>query len=311
MTDLFRCEVVPLPEHQVSFRVDGREVTRWHFGPQSPRPFFFPMRGPRSGASLTRMGHPGAPDHDHHRSVWFAHQKLLGIDFWSDNTAARIRQQQWLAYADGDQAAAMAVRLGWYDGHDPQPLIEQELIAFLRPLGDGEYTLELQSTFTPVAEEIEFQQTNLGFLAVRMAKTISAHFGGGHPTGSSGKTGESELFGQPAAWMDYSGPVPVDSDGARHVVTEGITYFDHPDNVSFPSKWHVRGDGWMSASVCRDGSVVTTKRQPLLLRYLLHAHNGTVDLARAADMAADWAQQPRSRVIRATGPHTRFEIERI
>ena len=30
------------------------------------------------------MGHPGAPDHDHHRSVWFAHFKVLGIDFWGD-----------------------------------------------------------------------------------------------------------------------------------------------------------------------------------------------------------------------------------
>jgi hypothetical protein len=76
-----RCTLLPLPEHQVSFRVSGTERLRWHFGPQYLRPFFFPLVGPASGESLTRMGHPGAPDHDHHRSVWFAHEKVSGLSF--------------------------------------------------------------------------------------------------------------------------------------------------------------------------------------------------------------------------------------
>ena len=58
--------------------------------------------GPASGESLTRMGHPGAPDHDHHRSIWFAHEKVSGVNFWTDLTTAKIRQKQWLAYEDGD-----------------------------------------------------------------------------------------------------------------------------------------------------------------------------------------------------------------
>ena len=92
-----RCEVVPLPDHQASFRIDGAERLRWHFGPDYPRPFFFPLVGP-SGTPLTRMGHPGDPSHDHHRSIWFAHEKVSGVNFWSDNTTARVRQKQWLAY---------------------------------------------------------------------------------------------------------------------------------------------------------------------------------------------------------------------
>ena len=47
---------------------------------------------------LTRMGHPGAPDHDHHQSIWFAHHKVMGIDFWGNASGAVIRQLQWLAY---------------------------------------------------------------------------------------------------------------------------------------------------------------------------------------------------------------------
>src|SRR5919198_1910869 len=150
-----RCQLVPLPDHQVSLQVDGGERLRWHFGPEYPRPFFYPLVGP-SGGPLTRMGHPGAPDHDHHRSVWFAHEKVQGVDFWSDRGPARVRQKTWLCYQDGDADCAMAVRLGWFDGHDPKELLEQELVAQVRPGAGGETVVELQSTFKPWADSLGF-----------------------------------------------------------------------------------------------------------------------------------------------------------
>ena len=177
-----RCQLLPLPDQQVAFQVDGKECLRWHFGTQYPRPFFYPLNGP-SGQSLTRMGHPGAPNHDHHRSVWFAHAKVLGINFWGDTTEARIRQHRWLVYQDGEQEAVMASEIGWYDGHQPEPLLKQVLVATLQPDKNpdkkGQYQLELQSTLTPTAETLELQQTNFGLLAVRVAKNLSAYFGGG------------------------------------------------------------------------------------------------------------------------------------
>lgn len=297
-----RCQVVPLADHQVSFQVEGNERLRWHFGPSYPRPFFFPLVGP-SGSSLTRMGHPGAPDHDHHRSIWFAHAKVLGIDFWSDRTPARVRQKQWLHYHDSDDEAIMAVLLGWYDGHDPKELLEQELVAGLRPGPEGETFLELQATFRPRAESLEFGKTNFGFLAVRVAKSLSVHFGGGDITSSENAKGESAIFGKPARWMDYSGPVPRGG-------TEGITYFDHPSNPGHPAHWHVREDGWMGASVCLQGPVATTLKQPLVLRYLLHAHRGPVTPERAERAAKEFGASPPWKVTRATVKHQNFVIER-
>lgn len=298
-----RCQVAPLSDHQVSLIVEGTERLRWHFGPQYPRPFFFPLRGP-SGSSLTRMGHPGAPDHDHHRSIWFAHNKVLGIDFWGDRGEARIRQKQWLAYHDGDDEALMAVSLGWYDGHDPRELLDQQLVAAVRPGPDGETFLELQATFKPQAEMLEFGQTNFGFLAVRVAKNLSEHFGGGKLTNSAGKTGEPTIFGQSATWMDYSGPVPAGG-------VEGITYFDHPSNPGHPVRWHVREDGWMGASVCMNGPVQTTRAQPLTLRYLLHAHRGAIDANRAEQVAKEFAPRPALEVVKATVKHQSFVARRV
>lgn len=298
-----RCRIVPLPGHQASFEVDGTERVRWHSGPQYPRPFFYPLVGP-AGSTLTRMGHPGASNHDHHRSVWFAHQQVLGIDFWSDQTEAQVRQKQWLCYQDGDTEASMACLLGWYDGHDPQQLLEQELVVALRPGDDGESFLELQSTFRPQAEALEFGQTNFGFLAVRVAANISVHFGGGQLSDSEGRRGEPEIFGKPARWMDYSGPVP---GGAK----EGITYFDHPSNPGYPTHWHVREDGWMGASVCMNGSLTTTKDAPLILRYLLHAHRDEPSPDRANEVASQFAARPGFIVRKSTAKHTQYELARV
>jgi hypothetical protein len=284
-------------------QVDGVERIRWHHGPSYPRPFFHPLVGP-SGSSLTRMGHPGAPNHDHHRSVWFAHNKVLGIDFWGDNTEARIRQKGWLAYHDGDEEAVLGVQLGWYDGHDPKELLEQELVVALQPGPEGETLVEMQATFRPTAESLEFAKTNFGFLAVRVAKSLSAHFGGGQLTSSGGAAGEPAIFGKRAAWVDYSGPVPA---GA----TEGITYFDHPDNPGHPTHWHVREDGWMGASVCFAGPVATTRKQPLRLRYLLHAHRGGVDGKRANDVAQMFKGRRAFEVVRAQVKHEQFTIRRL
>lgn len=312
MPHIPRCEILPEAHDQSAFLIDGREVTRWHFGADFTRPFFYPLNGPVSKRSLTRMGHPGAPNHDHHDSVWFAHHKVLGIDFWGITATSRIQQREWLVYDDGDDSARMAVLLDWIDGHDPQPLLEQELIVVVQPLDGGEYTLDLQSTFRPRAEQLEFQQTNFGFFAVRVAKSISGHFGGGTITSSAGMTGEPAIFGTAAAWVDYSGSMPATgADGGRLVVVEGVTCFDHPTNPSHPAKWHVREDGWIGPSACRDAPLTTTRDSPLRLRYLLHVHQGPVDAARAMQVSADWHSQPRLEVAKSMQPHRQFELREV
>ena len=321
MSELFpRCQIVPLADQQVSVRIDGAERTRWHYGPQYPRPFFFPFNGP-SGETLTRMGHPGASNHDHHRSIWFAHNKLLGIDFWSDNTDARIRQKEWLVYEEGDERAILATRLGWYDGHEPKELVDQIVIAIFRPGPDGETLFELQSTFHPTADSIEFQTTNFGFLAVRVARSISEHFGTGRLTSSEGLVGEKDaagnpnIFGKQARWMDYSGPIlpatNVAGNSQTDDIVEGITFFDHPANPGYPNHWHVRQDGWMGASPCMHGPVLTTQAKPLRLRFLLHAHSGPISSEKANAIAEKFTAWPLFDVIKSGKPHQQYGVRQL
>ena len=155
-----RCELIPLPGNQVSFHVEGIEQTRWHFGAEAPRPFFFPFRGP-SGASLTRMGHPGAENHDHHRSIWFAHHDVNGFDFWGDRKPGVLRQAHWFAYEDGNEEAILASKLLWTHPTEGDQM-EQELVAALRPGADGEMALEIQVTLRPAGNRERVESPIVG-----------------------------------------------------------------------------------------------------------------------------------------------------
>ncbi len=299
-------KVLPLPDQQTAILFQGKEVLRWHFDSKYPRPFFFPFLSER-GTRLTRMGHPGAPNHDHHRSIWFAHHKVSGINFWADNGKGKVRQKQWLAYQDGNDEAVMAFSLGWFIG-EHQELLDQEVIAAWRPGSGNGYELELQITFNSKLGEVVLQKTNFGFLGIRMAKELSGYFGNGKLRNSEGGRGEKQIFGKQAKWVDYSGPTENLPEGI-----EGITYFDHPSNPNYPSHWHVREDGWMGASFCFSGDYKLEKGKPLVLRYLLFAHSGKASesLKKIKKVGIDFEKRDGFRLVKSRKPHTQFEVNRV
>lgn len=307
-----RCEVLPLPNHQAQFLIDGVEKTRWHFGRQYPGPFLYPLNGP-SGVSLTRMGHPGASNHDHHRSVWIAFHKLNDLNFWAEGTGNQIRQKYWYRYRDGQDEAVMAACLGWYDA-EQQEVMEQDVVIAVRPGANGESEVEFQLTMRPGAdrETVTLNQTNFGLLAVRVSRTLSAHFGGGKLTNSEGAEDEPNIFGKPARWVDYSGPVVSGRGAARKVSTEGITFIDHPQNPGYPNHWHVREDGWVGASLCMKRGYQIGSDAPMTIRYLLHVHAGPGDAARSAKVVSEFASRPGFTVRRGKSgeKHLQFETYR-
>lgn len=309
-SEIPRCQVIPIAAHQVSFQIEGVEKFRWDFSDDYPRPFFYPFRGP-SGEMLTRMGHPGAPDHDHHQSIWFANNRVNGFDFWANGKQTKIRQRQWYAYEDGQDEAIMGCRLDWIDP-DGVSLMQQELIAAIVPMENNEYAMELQFTLTPTrpGATVELDKTNFAFLAIRVAKTISAQFGGGVITNSEGQVGEHDIFGKSARWVDYSGPVGVGEGESRISTVEGITCFDHPSNHHYPTPWHVRDDGWIGAAVNLNEGITLDAETSLTLRYLLHAHRDSYQHEKATSVHEVFALRPGFVLSKGTKPGFQYEIKR-
>jgi hypothetical protein len=292
-----RVQIVPQPDDQVSVQVDGRERLRWHASSRYPRPFFFPLVGP-SGRSLTRMGHPADPSHDHHRSFWWGHHDVAGVSFWQERPnvpgGPRIRQESWLHYQDGAEEAGLAVRIGWFDAHAVR-LMQQEMIAVYRPLPNDEGWLEVQTTFTPALDRLTLGKTNFGFLGLRVAASLSAHYGGGRLTNSEGGNGEAGVFAKPARWQAYSGPITA-------TATEGVTWFDHPSNPRHPTHWHARDDGWLSAAFCLPEAYTLAKGTPLRLRYGFHVHASECAAPRAEERFAAFAAAPAWELVTAPRP---------
>jgi hypothetical protein len=66
----------------------------------------------------------------------------------------------------------------------------------------------------------------------------------------------------------------------------------------------------MGAAVCLQGPVTTTRREPLQLRYLLHAHRASVNFERAEQVFQDFARSKRYEVVRATVKNQQYAIRR-
>jgi hypothetical protein len=267
-----RLQATPLPAHQVSLGWDGAEVTRYHFRHDDRRPYLFPVLGP-SGMSLTRMGHPHDPDsHSHHNSVWISHDDVNGDSYWSDGGAGRIVHRRLVRLADGADAtgeASVTAANQWIGKEDRIQLDELRRVA-LRILPDDERLIVIDLELRAREQPVTFGQTAFGLIGVRMAKSVGVHDGGGlirNSAGQHGEQGPDGCFRKPARWCDYSGPIATG-------VIEGITLMDHSSNVSHPTPFHVRDDGWMGACLTWAGPLVIEPGQPLRLRYALYIHRG-------------------------------------
>ncbi len=252
---------------RASLRVDGVERAGYEYGAGGTRPYVFPLFGP-SGTCLTRMGHPDPIGHEHHKSVWFGHESIAGINFWEDRPASdiRIRHRCVRLFHDGPRWGGLVADLDWWA--NGRAHLHHELILVIEPTDRGGFALDIQSRLeSSGGEPVELGKTNFGFLGVRVAKTMSEQFGGGRVLNARGYDRASAVFGEASAWVDYSGPSTAKE-------AEGICFMDHPTNPGHPVRWHVRADGWMGASFNREAGYGVARDHPLLLRYRLLVHPG-------------------------------------
>src|SRR5436190_1180691 len=79
-------QITKLPD-RLRVEINGSLFTEYFFK-DVPRPYCYPLIGP-GNLPMTRnwpMQSPSGEEHDHphHRSFWFAHGDINGIDFWTE-----------------------------------------------------------------------------------------------------------------------------------------------------------------------------------------------------------------------------------
>lgn len=280
----------------LTIKQDGKLVTRY-VTESGAKPILFPIVGP-TGKELTR-GWPmrdalefEAKDHPHHRSLWFTHGNVNGVDFWSESGKNGTIVQREVVKAEGGDTATIITKNDWL-APDGKKVCEDERT--IRIGGNKETRwIDFDITLKASEGELTFGETKEGSFGVRVWETMKLTAKkGGHIINSEGQK-DKETWSKPAAWVDYYGPV----DGE----TLGIAILNHPQSFRFPTTWHVRDYGLFAANpfggkdfspdaAKTHGAHVVPAGESITFRYRVLLHQGDEKQGNIAQAFADYAKQ--------------------
>ena len=274
--------------------VRGEHFTTYHYGEDARTPFLWPVNA-EGGVGVTRnypMGddEPRIADHPHQRSLYLVYGDVNGHDFWHRERINTVR----LETGPGDGFAWLRAHNEWLTSDDEVLLEEIQELRFHDTPACGRL-IDFRTTLKATRGELTFGDDKEGLLAFRQRPEIDGRRGG-VLTNARGQQGERNVYGTPAPWMDYSGP--IEGYGWR-----GIAVFDHPDNFRV-GYWHVRDYGLAAINpfgqrqvggLDEDGSYTLESGQSLTLRYRVFVHSGDHE---EADVAGQYARYAADESVR-------------
>jgi len=280
----------------VVITVAGKPFTAFFFGPDSPKPYFHPLRT-ATGKIITR-GYPMIKDdpeeisaryqdHPHHRGLWYGHGDVNGLDFWAEGKGKGTIVFKSLDEMTGGNEGRLTATFEWAAPDGKVLLTETKKVTISARANVR--IMDFEETLRAGSEAAKLGDTKEGTFALRVTVPLSpAH--GGVMVNSEGASGEKLIWGKRATWVDYYGPVGGE--------TVGVAFFDHPANPKYPTYWHSRAYGLHSANPfgerdyysdkSRDGSITIQPNQSVTFRYRVFIHQGDVKEGKVAEEYANY-----------------------
>ena len=288
-------------EGKVTVKIDGELFTEYVYKGHT-KPILYPIIGPY-GVAMSRH-YPmqkgidnEANDHPHHESLWFTHDEVSGINFWSSHTSkTQANRGQAVQTSLHVESNAIHTTNQWRAADGKVVCSDNRSIRF----GGTAKTrhIDYQIAIHASNGDVTFADTKEGTMAIRMHPMLRLapdarrgnHTVVGHAINSEGDK-DRDLWGKRAKWVDYWGAVKGK--------TLGIAIFDHPANPRHPTWWHARHYGLVAANpfgihdferkpkgvgdmVIKDGSAVT-------FRYRFVFHQGDAKSANIEALYAGFA----------------------
>ena len=274
-----------MQKETVEITVGGEEFAVYNFAKKLPRPFLFPVRGPR-GAMMTRpLENP--KDHPHHKGIWVAVDEVNGVRFWGGK--GRIENVSVKLLIPQGNPARLQVVNQWL-GKDGKPTITETTVISIH----ANRLLTYDITFRAGKQPVTFGDTKEGLFGFRMADSMREKVGG-HVVNADGLKGSAACWGRFSHWVDYYGQI----DGK----TYGLAIFDHPKNFR-RSRFHVRDYGLFSISPFGEHAYSKGKNpadplrlppgKSVRLRYGMYIHAGDTQTARVAETYRDYLKTSKN-----------------
>lgn len=297
-----------LPD-RVQVAIGGQPFTAFVFA-GARRPYCYPVLAD-DGTQLARdfpmQATPGEDhDHPHHRSLWFAHSSVDGIDFWNEDPAGgrvpkgTIVPDGPVATTDG-KIGSLRVHNRWLSPAGQVVCTDDTTVRFFAD-ADGRY-LDYSVTLHARPEApLTMGDNKDGVLALRVAQwmTLPHRYekqdlpGVGHIVNSAGDR-DGAAWGRRADWCDYYAP-----HGGQ---VYGVAIFDSPRNLRHPTYWQARDYGLFGANAFGKHDYENLRDQPhagdyvipaggsLTLTYRLLFHRGDPASAHVAEHYRQFAAE--------------------
>lgn len=281
-------------EDRVTVVIDDETFTEYIYRGYE-KPIMYPIVGPQ-GIPMTRdwpmkEGTPDeAHDHPHHKSIWFGHMEVNGESFWHSGPTAGTTVQTAIE-VDGTTIRTKNNLVG-RDGK--LVATDSREINFA---ADGETRfIDYSVTYHASEGPIVFGDNKDGQMGIRMNPhlRLKGPVANGQAVNAEGVT-TAEIWGKRAPWIDFWGTVN------GQVV--GIAMFDHPTNFRYPTWWHARDYGLLSANPfgrqdfegkeAESGDHKIAAGESLTFKHRFVFHRGDAEQAKIGELYKAWvAAQP-------------------
>jgi len=285
-------------EDRLHIEINGQLFTEYFFK-DVPRPYCYPLIGPGE-SPMTRNWPMQSPpdeehDHPHHRSLWYAHGEINGIDFWSEVKNFGKTVHQGFDEIKSGGVGVIRSHDNWVGPDGKVVLTDNRLLRIYAPKNPAERVFDFEITLHASNGDVVFGDTKEGSMAMRLNESMRLERkkkkAEGHIINSEGVQ-DGETWGKRAKWCDYYGPV--------NGKTVGVAIFDHPQNPRYPTWWHVRDYGLFAAnpfgrhdfeklSDKEAGNLKLAAGKDLTFRYRFYLHEGDEKQAKVAERYAEYS----------------------
>ncbi|KPK85917.1 MAG: hypothetical protein AMS27_06275 [Bacteroides sp. SM23_62_1] len=259
---------------KINVTINGKYFTSYIFSDDEKYPFFFPVNGPVSGASVTSMRNGIYP---HHSSLFFGCDRVNGGNYWQEELErGRIISVNAEIIKEGGDTAVISDECIWSRPGALSPFKDTRVIVITAP---SETVIQIDVTITlETLTNVHILKTNHSLFSARMAADLSVLYGG-TMINAEGARSEKETFGIKSSWIDYY--------GQRGEAIEGLAIMQHPSNPWYPSPWFTRDYGFISPTPMywpeNGKEIFLEKGTELVLRYRVLVHAGDHSEAKIAE----------------------------